>query len=63
MGSTRNSVKKPFQPVFEILSTLLGCDLECLLNNLRWRRAFGLESEFEGMVCDFIIFDKSNNFY
>jgi hypothetical protein len=63
MGSTRNSVKKPFQPVFEILCALFGCDQECLLDNLRWRRAFGLESEFEDIVCDFIIFDKSNDFY
>jgi hypothetical protein len=33
---------------------------------LRWRRTFGLESEFEvvdDIVYDFMIFDKSNDFH
>jgi hypothetical protein len=63
LDSTRNPVKKPFQPVFEILSALFGRDQEFLLDDLRRRRAFGLESEFEGIVSDFIISDKNNNFY
>jgi len=36
------------------------------LDELRWRRAFGLESEFEvvdDIVYDFMIFDKSNDFH
>jgi hypothetical protein len=36
------------------------------LDDLSWRRAFGLESEFEvvdDIVYDFMTFDKSNDFH
>ena len=48
-----------------MLSGFFSRHQEVLSDNLRYRRAFGLESEFEvvdDIVYYFMIFDKSNDF-
>jgi hypothetical protein len=47
------------KPVSEIFAPLLGRHQELMLHNLRRRRAFGHESEFEvsdNFVDDFMVF-------
>ena len=48
----------------EILAHLLGCHPEFLLDDLRGRRPFGMESELEvsdDLIDDFMILDKGDN--
>ena len=50
----------------EIPPYLLGCHLEFLLDDLRGRRSFGMESELEvsdDLIDDFMILDKGDHFH
>ena len=50
----------------EILAHLRSCHLEFLLDDLRGRRPFGMESELEvsdDLIDDFMILDKGDHFH